>query len=139
MHLALKERKKISINITSLIDVLFILLIFFMVSSTFLEQPGMKLQLPKAKSASIQRVKNLAIFIDAQQQIYLNDKPYALDNLEEALQKHVTGHKPPTLILKADKTVPHGLVVQVMDLVKQAGIKKLVIATEVELPGQGKP
>ncbi len=134
MHLALKERKKIAINITSLIDVLFILLIFFMVSSTFLEQPGMKLELPKAKSASIQKVKNLAIFIDAQQQVFLNDKPFALDNLLEELKKHVTGKEPPTLILKADKSVPHGLVVEVMDLVKQAGIKKLVIATEVALP-----
>lgn len=136
MHIALQSRKKLSINITSLIDVLFILLIFFMVTSTFQEQPGMKLNLPAAKTAVVEKVQKLTLFIDAQQQIFLNDKPYAIDRLETALKNQVAESHPSTLVLKADKTVPHGLVVEVMDLVKQAGIKKLVIATKVELPQQ---
>jgi len=136
MHIALQSRKKLSLNITSLIDVLFILLIFFMVTSTFQEQPGMKLDLPAAKTSVVEKVQKLTIFIDARQQIFLNDKPYAIDRLETALKKQVAESHPSTLVLKADKTVPHGLVVEVMDLVKQVGIKKLVIATEVELPQQ---
>ena len=58
-----KTKKRVSINITSLIDVLFLLLIFFMVSSTFLEQPGMKLDLPKTSTHEITRQKSFTLFI----------------------------------------------------------------------------
>ncbi|GBD94667.1 biopolymer transport protein ExbD [bacterium BMS3Abin05] len=134
MHLAFKSRKKLLLNITSLIDVLFILLIFFMVTSTFQQQPGMKLELPEAKTSTIEKTQNITIFIDVQQQIFLNDKPYAVDRLENKLRQLVAKSHPSALVLKADKSVPHGLVVEVMDLVRQAGIKKLIIATEVKLP-----
>lgn len=134
MHLAFKSRKKLLLNITSLIDVLFILLIFFMVTSTFQQQPGMKLELPEAKTSTIEKTQNITIFIDVQQQIFLNDKPYAIDRLENKLKQLVAKSHPSALVLKADKAVPHGLVVEVMDLVRQAGIKKLIIATEVKLP-----
>ena len=58
-----KKRRKVIINITSLIDVLFLLLIFFMVSSTFVEQPGMKLELPESKSSSTEKIKELILEI----------------------------------------------------------------------------
>lgn len=125
-----KPRKKVQINITSLIDVLFILLIFFMVTSTFLEQPGIKLELPKAKSAQIQRVENLVIYVDPQRQVFLNDKPVALDRLESQLREIISSKDDQTLVLRADRTVPHGIVVSIMDIAKSIGVKRLVVGTQ---------
>jgi biopolymer transport protein ExbD len=130
-----KPKRKVQINVTSLIDVLFILLIFFMVSSTFLEQPGMKLELPKAKSAQVEQIENLIIYIDRRMQIFLNDKPVAVDRLENQLRETIADNESPTLVLRADKEVPHGLVVTIMDVAKQVGVKRLVVGTEVDQGG----
>lgn len=132
MKILNKPKRKVQINITSLIDVLFILLIFFMVSSTFLEQPGMKLELPKAKSATVEKVDNLVIYIDAENQVFLNDKPVAIDRLKKQLEEAISKNDNPTLVLQADRAVPHGLVVTAMDLAKQVGIKRLIVATKAE-------
>ena len=133
MKLQDKPKRKVRINITSLIDVLFILLIFFMVTSTFLEQPGMKLELPKAKSANVENVENMVVYIDSDRQVFLNDKPVAIDRLEKQLAELINKDEDPTLVLRADKTVPHGLVVMAMDIAKQVGFNRLVVATEVEV------
>ncbi len=132
MQILEKSKRKVQINITSLIDVLFILLIFFMVTSTFLEQPGMKLELPKAKSANVEKVENLVVYIDEDRQLFLNDKPVAIDRLLNQLRDLIAENEEPTLVLRADRSVPHGLVVTAMDLAKQAGIKRLVVATQAE-------
>jgi biopolymer transport protein ExbD len=133
MKISDKPKRKVQINITSLIDVLFILLIFFMVTSTFLEQPGMKLELPKAKSANVEKVENLVIYIDSDLQVFLNDKPVAIDRLQTQLSELIKENEDPTLVLRADKSVPHGLVVTAMDIAKQVGFKRLVVATEVDI------
>ncbi len=135
MQISKKTRKKVQINVTSLIDVLFILLIFFMVTSTFLEQPGIKLELPKAQSAQVEQIENLIIYVDQQRQVFLNDKPIAIDRLEKLLKETIAKNDQPTLVLRADKAVPHGLVVTIMDVAKRSGVKRLVIGTDVE---QGK-
>lgn len=132
MQISDKARKKVQINITSLIDVLFILLIFFMVTSTFLEQPGIKLDLPKAKTAQVQQTENLVIYVDPQQRIFLNDKPVALDRLEKLLKETVSSKADQTLVLRADQMVPHGIVVSIMDVAKNVGVKRLVVGTRTE-------
>jgi len=127
-----KKKKSISINITSLIDVMFILLIFFMVSSSFIEQPGMKLELPQTKTKEVERVENLTVYITAKGEIFVNDKPVPVDSLESAMKTLVPIAKEKTLVLKADKATEHGLVVKVMDVAKLSGLKKLVIGTRIE-------
>lgn len=133
MQFSHKPKRKVLINITSLIDVMFILLIFVMVTSTFLEQPGIKLELPKVKSVEIEQVENLVIYIDEKQELFLNDHQSTLRDLKERLQDAIKGNPNPTLVLRADRTVPHGLVVKVMDIAKQSGIKRLVVATRLEM------
>ena len=132
MRFSEKSKRKVLINITSLIDVLFLLLIFFMISSTFLEQPGMKLELPEAKSFEIQEQKELILHITPAGDIYLGEKAVAIDSLLFYLTEEMTLEENRPLILKADKLVPHGQVVEVMDIAKQAGIKKLVVATKMK-------
>jgi len=127
-----KKKRKVLINITSLIDVLFLLLIFFMASSTFLEQPGIKLELPYAESAAIAEQKDYTLFIDKDGNMFLNDDTVDLDNLASMLKEALPAMEDGALILKADKDVTHGTVVRVMDISKKSGVKKLIIGTKLE-------
>lgn len=132
MQFKAKQRRKVLINITSLIDVLFLLLIFFMVSSTFLEQPGIKLELPEAQSAVVVEQKDYTLFVDRDGKMYLNDDEVSLSNLGELIQRNLPKMKDGALILKADQNVTHGLVVRVMDVAKRSGVKKLIIGTKIQ-------
>ena len=127
-----KKRRKIFINITSLIDVLFLLLIFFMISSTFVEQPGMKLELPESKSFTTEKIKDLTLDINADLSMTLNGEPVTMENLEQRFKDLLPSLEEKSLVLKADKTVTHGTVVKVMDLAKLSGIEKIIIATQLE-------
>ena len=132
MQFSENKRKKVLINITSLIDVLFLLLIFFMVSSTFIEQPGMKLELPESKSATTERIKERVLEITVDGTILVNKEPTSLDNLQQKLKQYLPKLSDKSLVLKADKSIPHGTVVKVMDIARLAGFEKLIIATTVE-------
>ena len=124
-----KSKRRVIINITSLIDVLFLLLIFFMVSSTFLEQPGMKLDLPQTSTHDVTRQENYTLFITKDEVLYINEEPVTLESLPEHLEK-IASETEQGLILKADEKTRYGFVIEVMDLVKQSGMKKLVVATQ---------
>jgi len=126
------KKHKVIINITSLIDVLFLLLIFFMVSSTFVEQPGMKLELPESKSAESEKIKDLILEIKMDDSLVLNDEPVSMDILEDKFKELIPSLEEKSLVLKADKSVSHGTVVRVMDLAKLSGLEKLIIATKIK-------
>ena len=126
------RRRRTAINITSLIDVMFILLIFFMVSSSFVEHPGMKLELPAIQSQEVARVENLVIFLSKEEAIFLGDKRVPLENLGAEIAVRIPNIAEKTLILKADREAPHGLVVRVMDIAKRNGLTKIVIGTRIE-------
>ena len=127
-----KKTKKVLINITSLIDVLFLLLIFFMISSTFLEQPGIKLELPHAQSAVITEQRDYVLFVDKEGKMFLNQDEVFTQNLEEKLKQALPNMQDKALILKADQDTSHGVVVRVMDIAKQSGVRKLIIGTKIE-------
>lgn len=127
-----RPRRKVVLNITSMTDLLFLLLIFFVVSTTFLEQPGIKLELPHAKSAVISEQKDYTLFVDKEGKMYLNDEGVSTENLGQKLKAVLPNMKEAALILKADQDVAHGIVVRVMDIAKQSGVKKLIIGTKLE-------
>ena len=127
-----RRKGRALINITSLIDVLFLLLIFLMVSSTFLEQPGIQLDLPQADSAVLVEEKEFTLFIDKAGRIFLNDRELTLQNLESGIVALLPEMKDGSLILKADRDVSYGLVVRIMDAVKKSGVKRLVIGTRLK-------
>lgn len=132
MQFKTKKRRRVMINITSLIDVLFLLLIFLMVSSTFLEQPGIKLELPQADSAILIEQKEFTLFVDKDGKIFLNNKGISIGGLEAKLKEVLPEMKDGSLILKADQDVSYGIVVRVMDSVKKSGVKKLIIGTKLQ-------
>lgn len=123
----------IDINITPLIDIVFLLLIFFMVSTTFVESQGVQVKLPQASSAATTDSKeDVIVSIKKDGSIFIDEKPVALSNLKSVFRKATQGGKEPTLIVRADQASQHGKVVSVMDAAHSEGIKRIAIATTPE-------
>lgn len=132
MELRKEKKRSVIINLTSLIDVLFLMLIFFMVTTTFLSQPAITLELPTAKNAEAVRQSSVVVHVDRLGRVFLNDDPIELPLLQEALSRRVEQSDDKSVVLKADSRVSHGAVVQVLDIIKGAGVRKLVVSTEPE-------
>ena len=132
MELRRARKRSVIINLTSLIDVLFLLLIFFMVSTTFVSQPAISLQLPTAQHSEAARQSPIVVHVDEKGAVYLNDEPVEIALLEQALISRLADQSEKSVVLRADSRVTHGIVIHVLDLIKGAGVKKLVVATEPE-------
>lgn len=130
MELKNNLKPKVTIDITSLVDVVFLLLIFFMVTSTFLELPGMKLDLPTAKTGRGQSAKELTLFLTKTGNILLDNESISIEELPQKLKISLKDRANKSLVLKGDKDVSYGRVVKVMDIAKEVGIQKLVMATK---------
>jgi len=124
-----RRKRSLILNVTSLIDVLFLLLIFFMISTTFLSAPAIKLELPEAEHAETVRQAPLVVHIDREGRVYLNDEPMEVALLGEALRRRMAGDPEKSVVLKADSRVVHGKVIAVLDIMKGAGVRKLVEST----------
>lgn len=124
--------KKIILEIAPLIDVVFLLLIFFMLTSSFVLQPGIKVKLPQAKSAVTQSARNIVITITQMGDLYLNNDKILVSELKVKLQTLLKKSKNGIVIIKADRDTLHGYVVRVLDIAKTAGAQKLAIATTPE-------
>jgi biopolymer transport protein ExbD len=133
MKLLEKPPKKIALNITPLIDVLFILIIFFTVSSTFLEQPGIELKLPDAESSQTHTAQKVIIYVDKDETIFLNDEQVNLEILVGYVQAKLAEQKDKSVVLRADTEVNHGVVIKIMDLLRKKGIYKIIISTNKPL------
>jgi biopolymer transport protein ExbD len=133
MQFRKRKSSNLNIDITPLIDVIFLLLIFFMISTTFINATGIQIELPTAISQpKPEKQKALEIAITAQQQLFLNGQPIKQKQLKNALVNAKQGRTSKGLTIRADGKVQHRLVVFVMDTAKQAGIHKFSIATRPE-------
>jgi biopolymer transport protein TolR len=118
------------INIIPLVDVVFVLLIIFMVTAPLMDR-GIDLSLPKTKTNTIKPEKRYVLTIGKGQIITLSQEKLLQEKLTmEELAKRLPLLKGESIYLRADQTVPYGFVVTVMDLIKQSGIDKLGIVTE---------
>ena len=132
MQFRVKRYIKPVINIASLVDVLFLLLIFFMVTSAFVEQPNIKLELPSTRHSEVSKVERTVLTISRDGQLFIKEKPVDKQNLEKELRRLMLDTGDDVLVLKADKMVPYGDVVDIMDYAKGAGFKKVVAPTIME-------
>jgi biopolymer transport protein ExbD len=135
MKLLEKPVKKIGINLTPLIDVLFILIIFFTVSSTFLEQPGIELKLPEAESSQSHTAQKVIVYVDNNENLFLNDDPVDIANVAKEVEALISAQTDKSVVLHADEEVSHGVIIKIMDLLRQQGIYKIVISTSKPFPG----
>ncbi|MCK4271562.1 biopolymer transporter ExbD [bacterium] len=120
------------LDITPLVDCVFLLLIFFMVTTVFSTTPGLRVDLPKAAESDMPPEKDLNIVISKDGELELNGVPLVMEDLERALLEAKEMYRSKVLIIKADKKTYHEVVVDVMDAAKGVGIDELAIATEPE-------
>ncbi|HEY0708776.1 MAG TPA: biopolymer transporter ExbD [Polyangia bacterium] len=118
------------INVTPLVDIVLVLLIIFMVTATYIVNPTIKIDLPKAATGSEQTRTTLALTLDRSGALYLNGEK----SDEAAVNQFIAAELPKNAdlqaIIAADKVVSHGAVVRVIDLVKRAGVRKFAINVE---------
>jgi len=114
------------LNITPLIDVILMLLIFFMISTSFVFQPGIMIKLPTSASSEVTTSQGGQVLVTNDGEIYFERIRATLGELEERMRLHPDKS---VLLIKADQSVSHGLVVEVMDHAKRAGFERLAIAT----------
>ena len=118
------------VDLTPLVDCVFLLLIFFALSSTFILQPGVKVNLPETVVSEFQRSENQLVTITKDGFIFLNGEEVDMQTLAERLSIFAKERAASLLIIEADRKVPYGAVVSVMDVAKRAGVKNLAFATQ---------
>lgn len=124
-------------DLTPLIDCVFLLLIFFMVSTSFATlRQGMKVNLPSTRTPQEKLEEKIVISLTRDGHIFLGKKPVEKKELFQALKKKLKGRES-TVLINADREVLHGKVVEVMDISKRAGAKVLGILTRREEKVEG--
>jgi len=118
------------INITSLVDVMMVLLIIFMLTAPFI-QAGIKVRLPKAKSTVITESEGVMLVVTEDGSVFLNNQKVDREKLPEALRNlKVAGEE--RVFVRADKDVPYGLVMEVVGHIKAVGIDEVGMITEMD-------
>ncbi|MBD2411999.1 biopolymer transporter ExbD [Nostoc calcicola FACHB-389] len=132
MRLPDEPELPLQINIVPMIDVIFAILTFFIMSTLFLTRSeGLPVNLPKAATAKQQQVPSkITITVDEQGVVSLNRKPIAVDDLTQQVRTLIGSNSEMLVIINADEKVGHGKVVAVMDRVREVPGAKLAIATQ---------
>jgi biopolymer transport protein ExbD len=134
MKFAVRKRRAPSIIIVSLVDILTILLIFFVVSTTFKkDQPEVQINLPESKTATQApaEAEHAIVTVNQNDEVRLDNKPINVDRLEAAV-RDLPAERRATLVLQADKKASFGIIIKVMDQLKLAGVKNLPAFTRGE-------
>ncbi len=132
-----RHRRTPDVNITPLIDVVFLLLIFFMVSTTFDRYSEMRIELPKAdvEAEQVERPKSIELSIDREGRYYVNQNEVvntSVDTLSRALKKALSGEESLPVVINADARTPHQAVISAMEAAGQAGLYELSFSTAQE-------
>jgi biopolymer transport protein ExbD len=120
------------LDMAPLIDIVLQLLIYFMLTSSFIMQPGLKIKLPEAKTTEQGAPSPILVSVTQNNQVFFKDRQVTIPELEGLLAAEGKKGKF-ALVVKGDQTASHGLVVKVLDIARLAGAEKLIIATSPEL------
>ncbi len=133
MRLQSKRREEPDVNLTPLIDVVFLLLIFFMVSTTFERENEISLELPEASGKQVDNQRQqVEISIDEKGRYFVNKEEVIntqLETLKHAIKKAAGDELKPRVLLSADRATPHQAVITAMDAARQLGFVNLTFAT----------
>jgi biopolymer transport protein ExbD len=132
MSLKPRKRKRYEIQtpLTSLIDIVFLLLIYFLLTTNFMVDEGIDIKLPQAKAAAPQTQQEITLYVDKEGRAFLMNKEISLDAMFKDLKKMIGNNKNTLIVIKADRGVILNRVVRVMDIAKAAGAGRLCLATE---------
>lgn len=130
VHRKHRSRYAIQAPLTSLIDIVFMLLIYFLLTTNFMVDEGITIKLPQAKAAAPQVQEDITIYVDREGQAFLKNAPIPRDRLFAELKEMMSGRTDRLVVVKADRAVLLDKAVRVMDIAKAAGAEKLCLATE---------
>ncbi len=137
MDFGIKKKHELHIDVINMVDVFLNLLIFFMLSTSFVSSPGIKVNLPHGKGDIIMKPKgDIRIYIYASGAISYDKQQVSIDQLGAALDRLAKTRPDVLVIIEADKDVLHGRVVAVMEAARAAGLHRLAIATTLQPPGK---
>ncbi len=130
IHRKKKARYQIQSPLVSLIDIVFMLLIYFLLTTNFIVDEGIKIKLPQAKAAAPQTQQEITVYVDKDGRVFLSNQQISQDLLFKKLKEMIGGQKDRLVVVKADRSVLLNNVVRVMDVAKAAGAERLCLATQ---------
>ncbi len=125
----IEDKEFSEINITPFTDIILVLLMIFMVASPFLVVGAFKVKLPAASTSEPIQGKNIEIYLDSSNKLYMNDKNMTMPELLIQVQLELQKNPEKTVVIKADKNVFHGNFISLLDKLKQDGVTKFLIGT----------
>lgn len=134
MAIKARNTRNVQFTMASMSDLVFLLLIFFMLTSTLIAPSAIKLLLPSSDSRTM-APQTVTVYIDADRQMYLEEQPVDLDALRTGLLSSLSGHTEGAVVLRSDKSVPVQYVVNVIDVVENINSRhrvkhKVILATQ---------
>lgn len=117
-------------DITPMLDVVFIMLIFFIVTATFVKQPGIEVNQPQASTAVVQEKANILIAIDADNKIWINRREVDFRALRANIERLHAENPKGTVVIQADRDSTNEVLVHVMDASRRAGVYDIAIAAQ---------
>ena len=130
VHPKHRERIKVQVPLTPLIDIVFLLLIYFLLTTNFMVEEGIKIKLPQAKAAAPQTEEVITVYVDQQGRAFLGTEEVSLARLYDRLKEMIGNRKNKLVVVRADRAVILNKAVKIMDIAKAAGAERLCLATE---------
>ncbi len=124
------KRPEIQWPLTALIDIVFLLLIYFLLTTNFLTEEGLNVHLPKAKTAAPQQEEPLNVYVKKSGQFFFKGRPVSAAQLLQDLRQELSKAPNRVVMIKADREVTLDKAVKALDLARAAGAKKVFLATE---------
>ncbi|PKF61819.1 biopolymer transporter ExbD [Psychromonas sp. psych-6C06] len=120
------------IDMTPMLDVVFIMLIFFIVTTSFVRESGLEVDRPSAATATQQSKAGIFVAIKDSGEIYIDNRQVDQQRVRASLERLVASQGEVGLVIQADKETRHGIVVKVMDAAREAGIKQISVAAQAD-------
>jgi len=121
------------INVTSLVDVAFVLLIIFMITAPMM-QGGVQVQLPRAEARPLQPEQGVVVSVDRRGRIYVDQSAFSYEDFRATFRALVARRRPSAIYLRADQGVPYGDVVRVLAVIRATGVRDVGLVAEEEAP-----
>ena len=122
------EEEEAAIDMTPMLDIVFIMLIFFIVTTVFVKEAGIEVNKPEASQAFLHKNANIFIAVTEDGTVWMNKSEVAVDSVRATLERLLTEQPTDYVFIQADVKAKHGVVVKVMDQVKAAGIDRISVA-----------
>ena len=123
-----REEEEATIDMTPMLDIVFIMLIFFIVTTSFVKEAGIQVNKPKASNTKSEASANIFIAIKENGEVHMDRRMVDIERVTANIERLLAEQPTDTVVVQADKEAKHGVVVKVMDQIKEAGIEKISIA-----------